>query len=490
MIKLIKWVLFALASIGFVVTFLLESFNLVMIYIKYVSLFVLISIILGEIIWRITKSLSQHYHFARLGKRIMIGVSVGVFMVLLGATYYIENAHFLYKETFVEAGCRYYDQYQNLIYQSTSKRCPTLTVHQINNNQFVFNINDGYTHEYDTMKVSGTDFENVSIESRKTVTGLINYLNGDISYAHIETLYSNYFNGDVHHLGMFSRTIQTVDYRFTDAIGYVFQEATVEEELDGSYEEIMAFDPATIEIESSDYDVATFRLESTVTGPTHQFYDMIRVTVDKEETIRETQFEVAVPLATSVDDTSYYLNGTLTQDDDTLGVIGQHVVIDQTVDEHNYLTIIEYEGESYYNDYRYHLVEGKYLIDTVQTTHYTTNGIDYEINRSYDVFERNGYNVYYQIVDEAGQFSISEILKYRTYETVYGGYRTRYYDTIDGSFWHYLWYGDAPSDSDFSLGLIGPNTFYDTQYGYFDMEDLVYTHHYHNDMAVLPPYID
>lgn len=490
MIKLIKWILFGFVSIVLGVTFFLDAFNIITIYLRYGAIFVLIGLALGEIIWRSYKTISQQYHLEKLGKRIMLGVSVGVFMVMLGATYYVENAHFLYKETFVEAGCRYYDQYQNLIYQSTSKSCPTLTVHQINNNQFVFSISDVHTQQADTLEVSGTAFENVTFESKKTVSGLINYLNEDISYAHIETVNSTIYDGDIHHKGVFSRTIQTVDYRFTDAIGYIFQKATVEIEMDGTLEEVMAFDPATIEIDSSDYDVVTFRLEGTVTGTTHQFYDMIRVTVDGEETLRETQFEVAAPLATSVEDTSYYINGELTKDDEELGVIGRHVVIDETVDQHNYLTIIEYEGESYYNDYRYHLEDGTYLIDTVQTTHYTTEGIDYEINRTFEVFERNGYNVYYRIVDEAGQSSISEVLKYRTFETVYGGYRTRYYDTIDGSFWDYLWHRDAPSESSFNMGLIGPSTFYDAQYGYFDIADLMFSHYYHNDMAALPPYID
>jgi hypothetical protein len=490
MIKLIKWILFGLASIGFVVTFFLDPFNLVMIYIKYVSLFVLIALILGEIMWRIIKSLSQHYHFEKLGKRIMIGVSVGVFMVMLGVTYYVENAHFLYKETFVEAGCRYYDQYQNLIYQSTSKRCPTLTVHQINNNQFVYTINEVNTHQLDTLDVNGTDFENVTFESNKTISGLINYLNGVISYAHIETVSATTFNGDAHHKGLFSKTIQTIDYRFTDAIGYVFQEAIIEEEIDGTFEEVTAFDPSTIEIESSDYDVTTFRLEGTTTGPTHQFYDMVSVVVDGDDVLREKQFEVAVPLASSVEDTSFYINGESTTEDDELGVIGRHVVIDQAVDQKNVLTIIEYEGESYYNDYRYRLEDGIFLIDTVQTRHYTTNGLDYEINRVFNVFERNGYNVYYRMVVEEGESSISEVLKYRTYETVYGGYRTRYYDTIDGSFWHYLLNKDASPDTSYNLGLIGPNTFFDVQYGYFVMNDLIYSHHYYNDMGVLPPYID
>jgi|LGOV01.1.fsa_nt_gb hypothetical protein len=165
--KITFFIILILAYIG---TLFAEPLDKTYIYSKHIILFIIIGSISYLILNRITKSTIVRLNLEGAKETLALSLKVIAFAGTLVLTSFIQMDYIGYSETLLERNCRYYDDYNNLIFSSPYySKCPELEIIENTDNTLSFvarNLLEGTLDDY---RFDENDQETTTIDMRLSI---------------------------------------------------------------------------------------------------------------------------------------------------------------------------------------------------------------------------------------------------------------------------------------------------------------------------------
>jgi hypothetical protein len=180
--KTLKIYTFITMFILYALTFAMEPLRIENIYIRNITLFIIIGIFAYGVINQITKLTIESMNLKGIKETIVYSLKVLVFATILLLTSTLQINFMQYKNIPISKGCSFYDEYENPIYENQfNTGCANIDYLLKTEDYLEFNVEESYSYisriPFRFDQEDNQSYENVLLENKSLTTTKITYDN-------------------------------------------------------------------------------------------------------------------------------------------------------------------------------------------------------------------------------------------------------------------------------------------------------------------------
>ncbi|KFZ25576.1 MAG: hypothetical protein KQ78_02230 [Candidatus Izimaplasma bacterium HR2] len=356
--------------------------NYIILIIKHMSLFLLVALVAYEVTTVLSKRLIRNYSPTGV-KEIMVYVgrvlSFGLIIMLFSTFQY---NYIQFNEVTTTEGCKYYDQYNNLIYKSRFyESCPELEILENTDVALSFNVNEYFIIKNENITYSDITYEHANLEMRVFTTIHIEYTSEQkIASVDFKSTYHNDTISDEFSGTGYVSFHQQISYSYINNFESTVKEARHIVE----YDYLLTNTLEHYQFSEENYSTINYYLEDGYNSTNDIFYHLVKDYTDGED-ILQTEEIASINFRVEDDVTSYTIVPLLPEIDKYYFRYGKNL-LNRTIDivyrENNISWLVNTELENYTNQImsRYVSINGfkslkssssikTYNSDKLQTNH-------------------------------------------------------------------------------------------------------------------------
>jgi len=176
MMKKIKKIIYLILLYIFIYMQYISSLNWIVVFVKHFSIFLGLALISYDVVTAITKTIITKHRLKGVLETIAYIFRVTTFAVLIINISLIQIDYIKFQDVPYTRGCKYYDNYNNLIYQSEyALNCPDLNIVTNNDHTLTFNVTETKTeNDFDKFIIDENNYIDnnpvMNIETLKSIS--------------------------------------------------------------------------------------------------------------------------------------------------------------------------------------------------------------------------------------------------------------------------------------------------------------------------------